>query len=96
LLGGERGRLLAELENVPTAEQVREAGVWIAGEFAKYVDARQVALANRANSDFDGMTWEGRRALCQQIFSGRTHDHKRMSVYVEWVEGQARRKQSKY
>jgi hypothetical protein len=44
------------------------------------------------------MTWEEKRALAELVFSGKTSDGKRMGVYIEWIDGQEkkRRKQWKY
>src|SRR5262249_15116072 len=50
------------------------------------------AKANAINSAWDDMTWEERRRLMELVFSGFMDDGHRMGVFVEWVDGQERKK----
>jgi DNA invertase Pin-like site-specific DNA recombinase len=66
------------LEDLPDPVEIKKV--------AKRVAAGARAWAERviANGDFDGMTWEERRALCQMVFGGKTRDGRRLGVYVTW------------
>jgi len=77
----ERERLTATLANAPTAEQAKAAGKRVSKAFV-----RMNAKIDVANIDFNRMTWEQKRALCEEVFSGKTPDGRRMGVYVIWPQ----------
>jgi DNA invertase Pin-like site-specific DNA recombinase len=80
LLQKELHRLNQELAHTPTAEEVCDAAERVSKAFNK---ARQWAMKQTINSDFDGMTWDDKKSLFQMVFSGTTPDGRRMGVYVE-------------
>jgi len=85
-LEAERRLLNDELAHVPSREAITAAGVMIAGQFARYTNAKAVAKGRHANAVFEEMTYAEKRELCQAVFSGQTADGRRMGIWVTWSD----------
>src|SRR5262249_13542501 len=97
------GAIDATLLNMPSAEQVKLTAEEIAGNFRYHTDKkgrthsyahipRHQLVANISSYHFEQMTWEEQRELVEMVFGGRTPGGKRMGAYIEWIEGQERRR----
>jgi site-specific DNA recombinase len=85
----------AALANIPTPDEVRDAADRVVTAFGRRrVDYYNLARKNAANSDFDGMTYDEKRALAELVFAGKTPDGMRRGVYVQWIDGQETRKKA--
>jgi hypothetical protein len=79
-------RIADEQAHVPNKEAVQKFSQKIGGRVLRYVNAKLAAQKMTANSDFDKMTYEEKRELCQDVFSGKTLDGRRMGVWVSWSD----------
>jgi len=88
LLEQERERASTSLANLPTAKQVKLAAEQVASKFKRVskVEVRLNAAMNVANETFGKMTWEEKRDLVENVFSGKTADGQRMGVYLSWTD----------
>jgi len=82
-------QLEASLVNVPSVVAVKDAASQVASRFKRVSKAftRLNAATGVANSDFGRMTWQQKRALVQDVFSGKDMGGKRLGVYIERAEG---------
>jgi hypothetical protein len=82
-------QLEASLVNVPSVVAVKDAASQVASRFKRVSKAftRLNAGTGVANSDFGRMTWQQKRALVQDVFSGKDMGGKRLGVYIERAEG---------
>jgi site-specific DNA recombinase len=78
--------LVAELANVPTAEEIHGLASRVSSAFTRYTNAHAWARDFIANGDFSGMTDEEKRSLAQMVFAGKTPQGKRYGVYVVRAE----------
>jgi hypothetical protein len=78
-------QLDASLVNVPTAGEVKAAANRVSKAFV-----RMNARIGVANTDFSRMTWQQKRELVQQVFSGKTLEGQRMGVYLERTGAEVR------
>jgi DNA invertase Pin-like site-specific DNA recombinase len=85
----ELGRLIVELENVATPEEIEAAAEQAVATFKRRpcVDAELMFATISTNHDFDAMSWDEARKLVELVFAGRTPDGKRRGVYVGRPEG---------
>jgi DNA invertase Pin-like site-specific DNA recombinase len=90
----DKERLQATLANVPTKQEVEQVAKRVTRLFRPHVDVKLNLEVDHANSDFDGMSWEDRRALAQMVFAGKTLDGLRRGVYVERAEGMRRKQKN--
>ena len=51
-----------------------------------FLATRREAIAVEANRNLEKMTYEEKRNLCQNVFSGKTVDGRRMGVWVSWSD----------
>ena len=90
LLANELDSLEEELGNVPDKATVEAVAKQIAG--GRRRGNRGNRKINRekqqANRNYDSMSWDEKRELCQIVFGGKLADGRRMGVYVERIEGQ--------
>ncbi|MHC1763751.1 MAG: recombinase family protein [Verrucomicrobiia bacterium] len=80
----EHTRLDEQLAHVPSTEKVKHASKLIADQFRRYTDVRLQAKKDQANRDFDSMSFEEKRKLCQLVFSGKTAEGHKMGVSIFW------------
>src|SRR5262249_3332810 len=80
-------RVNDQLENVPNAAAIRR----VAGTFSRrYSDARLVGKKIKAETRYDLMTWDEKRALVQSVFGGTVPDGRGMGVFIRWLPGDKR------
>lgn len=91
LMREEFGRISANLQHLPTVAEVQAAAEQMASAFRKRGWSDKVwAASERANLEFDRMTWEEARSLVQMVFAGKTADGKRMGICVDGNRGRRR------
>lgn len=96
-LADELARLLGELDNAPTPEDVRAAEEQTVAAFADHIPSAKLwAKSAGLNDDLAGMTWEDKRKLLEMVFGGKTSEGGRMGVYVRWLEGQRERRRKRW
>ncbi|NLF73140.1 MAG: recombinase family protein [Candidatus Anammoximicrobium sp.] len=83
-LRDEAQQINAQLGRQPTPDAIKDLAENATEIFRKRVDARPWA----ASRDWDGMTWDDKRALIQTVFDGTTPDGRPCGVYIDPINGQ--------
>lgn len=78
----EKERLLDYLESQPDFDKIKTVSKNVSTAFL----TRKRLIKEKANINFDKMTWEEKRHLVEMVFSGKTPDGRRMGVFIEWPE----------
>ncbi len=87
----ELDRLQDGLMHIPTPDKIKTVARQVAGRFS-----RLNCKIDDANHALDKMTWEEKRHLAETVFSGTTADGKRMGIYIEWLDGQERKRKKQW
>lgn len=88
--------LADSLDNSPSPEQIKATADEVVRRFTKVSTARRRAVARAAQTDFDAMTWDDKRALVEMVFNGRTPEGRPFGIYVESIEGQKKRRRKQW
>jgi site-specific DNA recombinase len=90
-------KLKALLANTPTRDQIETTAARIVDLFGRrHVDNKKL-IEDRIREDqimfdFDGMTWDERKALLGLVFNGTTPEGQRLGIYVSRAVGQVRKR----
>lgn len=83
----ERALIHQEMEGMLTPEQIKNIAHGFSTAFGKVNRAKQWAMEFKANSDFDGMTYDDKRRLVEMVFAGAMGGDLKGGVYVSPPEG---------
>ena len=88
MLLDEKAELEASLESIPRKEDVDRL-IKIGRTLHNFPSKQKSRLRQRMrwiSHDYDSMSWEDKKALCEMVFSGQTPEGKPMGVSVKWNE----------
>jgi DNA invertase Pin-like site-specific DNA recombinase len=90
-------KLKALLANTPTRDQIEATAIKIVNHFGRrHVDNKKLIedriREDQIRFDFDGMSWEERKALLGMVFHGTTPEGTRLGIYVSRAVGQVRKR----
>jgi DNA invertase Pin-like site-specific DNA recombinase len=90
-------KLKALLANTPTREQIEATAARLVDKFGRrHVDVKKLIedriREDQIRFDFDGMTWDEKKALLGMVFNGTTPEGQRLGIYVTRAVGQVRKR----
>ncbi len=82
--------------HLPTTGAIKDLAQQFSTKFRKYTDARLVSKVRHANHALDEMTTEEKRTLIKAVFEGTQLDGKPMGIYIQWIDGEASRRNKRW
>jgi DNA repair exonuclease SbcCD ATPase subunit len=81
----EKAQLSTATANRPNKQQIKAVAEKAHKSFERLQKKLRVFREYHCN-DFDEMTYEEKRGLCQLVFSGKSNDNKRLGVYIHFID----------